>query len=80
VSRRGFLLLPFSAIPARAEDFDARVSQFHRHWEKFIRAFWGCRPESTERAQCTAALGAIDRREFGAARKAALSLFDLREG
>lgn len=67
-----------TAAPA-ADPFDARVQEFERHWDRFIRALWGCRPEDASRAACRPELGQLDRREYDAARKGAMRLFDLKE-
>jgi hypothetical protein len=59
-------------------DFDGRVLRFQTHWDRFLRAFWGCAATDTSRNDCRAQLSTIDRREYEAARKAAAELFQLR--
>lgn len=62
-----------------AEEFDARVSTFQHHWDRFLRGQWGCSSDSVSRQDCNPSLAHTDFREFEAARKAAAKLFDLHE-
>ena len=62
-----------------AEPFDAQVWKFQTHWDLFLRHFWGCSPEDTNRRTCRGEMSTMDRKEWEAARKAAAELFDLNE-
>ena len=60
-----------------AEEFDARVWKFQQHWNRFLRAYWGCAPTVPDKAGCNSTLSRIDRREYEASRQAALDLFEI---
>ena len=81
ISRRRILAALPAALAGGAtkavSNFDSRVGRFEAHWNRFLRAFWGCAPDDLNRKTCNPALSAIDRKEYEAARKAAAELFDL---
>jgi hypothetical protein len=62
---------------ARAEDFTDRLIDFHRHYDRFMRDYFGCPAEAVTPAECRPQLGSLNRREYGAARAAAARLFDM---
>jgi hypothetical protein len=79
---RLFALLLLTAVLAKPVaidfEFDDRVYQFQRHWNHFLRDYWGCNPEATTRANCNLTLSRMDFKEFTAAREQARALFDLK--
>jgi hypothetical protein len=70
-----FVALGMSATPT-AESFDAHVWNLQQHWDRFLRAYWGCAPDAHRRLDCNSTLSRIDRKEFEASRRAAFELFE----
>ena len=72
------LLIAAALFAVQVEEFDARVLKFQRHWDKFLRAQWGCGPAAARRSDCNPTLSMPDLREFRASCEAARSLWDLK--
>lgn len=51
------------------------IHNFHKHWDKYIRTYFGCGQEAHSTAECNPALATIDYAEWIKARKAAKKLF-----
>jgi hypothetical protein len=72
------LFLTMAMAQPSSPEFDVRVWQFQRHWNKFLRSYWGCSAQDTSRLTCNATLSMMDMREFAAAQREAQRLFELR--
>lgn len=72
-----FFCAVVSANPT-AEAFDLRVQQFEKHWNLFLRAYWGCGPKASSRVMCEPSQMYLDLKEFERARDTARELFELR--
>lgn len=70
-----FVLMATAAASPGLSDFDLRVVRFQRHWDRFIRAYWGCKATDTERAMCNSSMSSLNLKEFEAARREATGLF-----
>lgn len=66
----------FGAPP---EDLTPRIVTFEKHWEVFVREYFGCPPHATLYEECTGPRGIIDYAEFNKSSHAARDLFGLKE-
>lgn len=74
----GLLIARHTEASAPPEDLTPRIMAFEVHWEKFVRAYWGCPERATEAAECTGPKY-LDYGEFNAAGRQARKLFALEE-
>ncbi len=60
------------------DDLRLSVIEFEKHWDRFVRRLFGCRPDGEISPDtCKPAEGSIDYAAFSAVRKVARKLFDL---
>jgi hypothetical protein len=75
-----FALLVSCAFPgsikAPAEDLTPRIVAFEKHWEVFVRDYFGCPPHATLFEECVGPRGVINYAEFNKASHAAQELFE----
>ncbi len=81
MTRRTLLAIPLAV--GRLPDFDdlrAKVIEFERAWDIFVRKLFGCRLEGELSAEtCDVAEGTVDYAAFSRARRAARKLFELKD-
>lgn len=76
--RKALALVPLAATAAVPDAVDERIASFHRHWDKFLRAYLGCPKDATAVDQCDLKQGVWEYPEFLKAAKAAKELFELK--
>lgn len=62
-----------AAVP---REFGSRLARFHLHYNRFMRAYYGCPSGASEVEQCRPYEGTMNAREFEQARRAAKELFE----
>lgn len=78
MSRRRWLQgMPAFDLTTPGDRVDLRIVEFHRHWEKFLRAYLGCPSWATNIKECDLNRGLWEYPEFVKAAKAGRELFDL---
>ena len=74
-----FFLAASLISPQSNTEISLNLADFHVHYQKFFRAYYGCKPEALTVEECNPTLGQVDYREFQAMRRAAIKLFDIHE-
>ena len=75
--RRWFVFLGLAPRPVEPEMRD-KILGFEKHWDVFVRQFFGCRPKGETTADtCKLALSRWDVGAFERSREAARKLFGL---
>jgi len=65
--------------PQSNQEITLNLADFHQHYQKFFRKYFGCRPEALQIEECNTTMGELDYTEFKAMRKSAIKLFDIKE-
>lgn len=73
------VLVVGASARASIDDIESDVQTFHHHWDKFMRARYGCDKKAATTAECNPAIATFDYGEYMSARKAAKKLFGLED-
>ncbi len=70
---------PVAAGPATPAVEAAELANFHLHYDRFFRDYFGCPLKTRDSADCRPAEGLFNAAEWKAARQAAEKVFNLKE-